>query len=157
MVVILWPKTSKIQSTYSLMNWIFFLVWTGFLQATQAVKIQFKLGKKIIKLEISNWRISKKSSSGGLCHSKNFSLKNEILTAIPYRASTRPEQGFPCVVNYHKEKPVFIVRITTQGNPCSHYRERVYSAIMIMKKASAKNKFPFIIKDTMVEMIHNQF
>ena len=30
----------------SLMNWIFFLVWTGFLQATQAVKIQFKLGKK---------------------------------------------------------------------------------------------------------------
>ena len=26
-----------------LRNWIFFLVWTGFLQATQAVKIQFKL------------------------------------------------------------------------------------------------------------------
>ena len=35
------------------MNWIFFLVWTEFLQATQAVKIQFKLGKKIqfFKLE----------------------------------------------------------------------------------------------------------
>ena len=37
----------------SLMNWIFFLVWTGFLKATQAVKIQFKLGKK------SNWSNSK--------------------------------------------------------------------------------------------------
>ena len=32
----------------SLMNWIFFLVWTGFLQATQAVKIQLKLGKNPI-------------------------------------------------------------------------------------------------------------
>ena len=30
----------------SLINRIFFLLWTGFLQATQAVKIQFKLGKK---------------------------------------------------------------------------------------------------------------
>ena len=44
----------------TLMNWISFLVWTGFLQTTQAVKIQFKLGKKqFIKIEISNWRISK--------------------------------------------------------------------------------------------------
>ena len=33
-------------------------------------------------------------------------------TAIPYRASTGPEQGFPCVVNSHREKPVFIT-----GNP----------------------------------------
>ena len=30
----------------SLIDRIFFLFWTGFLQATQAVKIQFKLGKK---------------------------------------------------------------------------------------------------------------
>ena len=30
----------------SLMNWIFFIVWNGLLQTTQAVKIQFKLGKK---------------------------------------------------------------------------------------------------------------
>ena len=29
-------------------------------------------------------------------------------TAIPYRASTGPEQGFPCVLFPHKEKPVFI-------------------------------------------------
>ena len=29
----------------SLIDRIFFLLWTGFLQATQAVKIQFKLGK----------------------------------------------------------------------------------------------------------------
>ena len=46
-----------------------------------------------------------------------------------------PEQGFPCVVFPHREKPVFItgflgdenrffpVRKTTQGKPCSHYRD----------------------------------
>jgi hypothetical protein len=56
-------------------------------------------------------------------------------TAIPYRASTGPEQGFPCVVFPHREKPVFItgnavnenrffpVRQTTQGKPCFHYRD----------------------------------
>ena len=52
-------------------------------------------------------------------------------TAIPYRASTGPEQGFPCVVFTHREKPVFIagfpvdenrffsVGNTTQGWVCS--------------------------------------
>ena len=47
-----------------------------------------------------------------------------------YRASTGPEQGFP-----HREKPVFIswdpwnenrffpVGNSTQGKPCSHYRD----------------------------------
>ena len=48
----------------SLMNWIFFQVWTGFLQATQAVKIKFKLGKNISS---SNWKFQtgefEKSSS----------------------------------------------------------------------------------------------
>ena len=56
-------------------------------------------------------------------------------TAIPYRASTWPEQGFPCVVFSLKEKPVFItgfpgdenrffpVRKSTQGKPCFHYRD----------------------------------
>jgi hypothetical protein len=56
-------------------------------------------------------------------------------TAIPYRASTGPEQGFPCVVFPHREKPVFItgfpgdvnrifpVRKTTQGKSCFHYRD----------------------------------
>ena len=38
----------------SLMNWIFFLVWTGFLQAAQAVKIKIKV------------HIRKKSSSSNL-------------------------------------------------------------------------------------------
>ena len=42
-------------------------------------------------------------------------------TAIPYRVSTGPEQGFPCVVNSHREKPVFIT-----GNPCSHCRDPVF-------------------------------
>ena len=53
-------------------------------------------------------------------------------TAITYRASTGPEQGFPCVVFPPREKPVFIVGFpvdenrffpvgnTTQGNPCFH-------------------------------------
>ena len=56
-------------------------------------------------------------------------------TAIPYRASTGPEQYFPCVVFPHREKPVFITGIpanenrffpvinTTQGKPCFHYRD----------------------------------
>ena len=56
-------------------------------------------------------------------------------TAIPYRASTGPEQGFPCVVFPHRENPVFIagflvdenrifpVGNTTQGKPCFHYRD----------------------------------
>ena len=44
-----------------------------------------------------------------------------VNTAIPYRASTGPEQGFPCVVNSHREKPVFIT-----GNPCSHCRDPVF-------------------------------
>ena len=35
--------------------------------------------------------------------------------------STGPEQGFPCVVNAHREKSVFIT-----GNPCSHCREPVF-------------------------------
>ena len=42
-------------------------------------------------------------------------------TAILYRVSTGPEQGFPCVVNSHREKPVFI-----KGNPCSHCRDPVF-------------------------------
>ena len=62
-------------------------------------------------------------------------------TAIPDRASTGPEQGFPCVVFPHREKPVFIagfpvvedtffpVGNTTQGKPCFCYRDgcAVYS------------------------------
>ena len=56
-------------------------------------------------------------------------------TAIPYRVSTGPEQGIPCVVFPHRENPVFIswdpcnenrffpVGNTTQGKPCFHYRD----------------------------------
>ena len=56
-------------------------------------------------------------------------------TAIPHRASTVPEQGFPCVVFPHRENPVFIagfpvdenrffpVGNTTQGKPCFHYMD----------------------------------
>ena len=55
-----------------------------------------------------------------------------VYTAIPYRASTGPEQGFPCVVFPHRENRVFIswdpcnanrffpVGNTTQGKSCFH-------------------------------------
>ena len=39
-------------------------------------------------------------------------------TAIPYRASKGPEQGFPCVL--------FPVRKSTQGKPCFHCRDPVF-------------------------------
>ena len=51
------------------------------------------------------------------------------------QSRTGPEQGFPCVVFPHREKPVFIagfpvdenrffpVGNTTQEKPCSHYRD----------------------------------
>ena len=46
------------------------------------------------------------------CTLKNFTflsvLKSRAFTAIPYRANTGPEQGFPCVLFPHREKPVFI-------------------------------------------------
>ena len=55
-------------------------------------------------------------------------------TAIPYRVSTGPEQGFPCVVFPHRdpvfsswdpcnENRIFPVGNTTQGKPCSHCRD----------------------------------
>ena len=37
-------------------------------------------------------------------------------TAIPYRVSTGPEQGFPCVLFPNREKPVFITGIPANGN-----------------------------------------
>ena len=54
---------------------------------------------------------------------------------IALQSHTGPEQGFPCVVFPHREKPVFNtgfpgdenrffpVRNTTQGKPCFHYRD----------------------------------
>ena len=37
-------------------------------------------------------------------------------TAIPYRVSSGPEQGFPCVLFPHREKPVFITGFTGDEN-----------------------------------------
>jgi hypothetical protein len=68
----------------------------------------------------------------------NYSCHNSCrftYNVIPYRASTGPKQGFPCVVFPHRENPVFIagfpvdenrffpVGNTTHGNPCFHYRD----------------------------------
>ena len=83
----------------------------------------------------------------------NYKIKGDIIhnnTAIPYRVSTGPEQGFPCVVFSHREKPVFSswdpcnenrifpVGNTTQGKPCFHYRDgfavySVHSSSMLCK------------------------
>ena len=74
-------------------------------------------------------------------------------TAIPYRASTGPEQGFPCVVFPHRENPVFItwdpcnenrfftVGNTTQGKPYSHYRDgfAMYKIGLFLRKNHAWN------------------
>ena len=66
----------------------------------------------------------------------SFSVSSKYhYTAIPYRASTGPEQGFPCVVFPHRGKPVFNtgfpgdenrffpVGNTTQGKPSFRYRD----------------------------------
>ena len=64
-----------------------------------------------------------------------FQYLISMCTAIPYRVSTGPEQGFPCVLFPNREKPVFITGIaanenrffpvgkSTQGKPCFHYRD----------------------------------
>jgi hypothetical protein len=39
-----------------------------------------------------------------------------LCIAIPYRASTGPEQGFPCVVFPHREKTVFITEFPGDEN-----------------------------------------
>ena len=76
-----------------------------------------------------------------------------LCTAIPYRASTGPEQGIPCVVFPHREKPVFIslepcnenrffpVGNTTQGKPCFHYRVgfAVYAFTLVPDNQSHTN------------------
>ena len=64
-------------------------------------------------------------------------LKNSdhMHTAIPYRASTGPKQGFPCEVNSHRENPVFIA-----GNPYSHCRDPVFiTGISLWEKLRREN------------------
>ena len=45
-----------------------------------------------------------------------MSMIDLYFTAIPYRASTGPEQGFPCVLFPHREKPVFITGFPANEN-----------------------------------------
>ena len=52
----------------SLINWIFILVWTGSLQATQAAKIQFKLEKKNPVHQI--WHFKNQAQIDGENHTK---------------------------------------------------------------------------------------
>jgi hypothetical protein len=69
-----------------------------------------------------------------------------IYTAIPYRASTGPEQGFPCVLFPQREKPVFItgfpgdknmffpLRKITLGKPCFHYIKIKKKSVLFLIK-----------------------
>ena len=81
-------------------------------------------------------------------------------TAIPYRASTGPEQGFPCVVFPYRENPVFIAGFpvdenrffpvwkTSQGKPCSGpvvalYRIAVHIEVAMTTAAVLNNPKDF--------------
>ena len=63
-------------------------------------------------LFISN-SILKLTFSATLCDCQRV----QNFTAIPYRVSTGPEQGFPCVLFPNREKPVFI-----SWDPCNENR-----------------------------------
>ena len=86
------------------------------------------------------------------CHQKKSkarpsSKKTLISTAIQYRASTGPEQGFPCVVIHHRKRPIFFgwdpcnenrffpVRKATQGKPCFHYKDGFAVRAWVIKGA----------------------
>ena len=98
---------------------MFFLTYSWrFLRSNTLEQLEFKL-KKILDVETYRYKLE----------------RYFLHTAIPYRASTGPEQGFPCVVFPRREKSVFntgfsgdenwffSVRNTTQGKPCFHYRD----------------------------------
>ena len=55
------------------------------------------------------------------CVCSFFLSSNNNNTVILYSVSSGPEQGFPCVVNSYREKPVLIT-----GNPCSYCRDPVF-------------------------------
>jgi hypothetical protein len=86
-----------------------------------------------------------------------------VFTAVPYKTSTGPEQGFPWVVFPHREKPVFItgfpvaenrffpVRITTQGKPCFH--QRVGFAVLY---CTIRNISPQDLHTSSLTLIHAQ-
>ena len=92
-----------------------------------------------------------------------------MYTAILYRASTGPEQGFPCVVFPHREKPVFItgfpvdenrffpVRKSTQGKPCHTAGSDTifFKSIWIRPQGSQGcQKIRFFFKNKTVEFLH---
>ena len=103
-------------------------------------------GGILVTVRNSNWQ----SYRGSLYYADfGQNSHNRDYTAIPYRARTGPEQGFFCVLIltgknlfslqgtlfslqgsciHYREFPV---RISTQGNPCSHYREWVCSVVII--------------------------
>ena len=98
-----------------------------------------------------------------------FSKRTLLCTAIPYRASTGPEQGFPCVVFPHREKPVFIagfpvdenrffpVGNTTQGKPCFHYRDGFAVYVHIPSELGCCKKISSISWVGMSDRVHSRF
>jgi hypothetical protein len=61
----------------------------------------------LLMLQFQKWRDQAESGFFGdkQCQPIPIWTLNLAHTAIPYRASTGPEQGFPCVLFPHREKP----------------------------------------------------
>ena len=63
-------------------------------------------------------------------------------TAIPHRAITGPEQGFPCVVFLHREKPVFIAGFLVDENRFFPVGNTSYQLNISWPFLSSKSDFP---------------
>ena len=78
-------------------------------------------------------------------------------TAIPYRASTGPDQGFPCVVFPHREKPVFISWDLCNENRVFSQRKTIHREnpvfITGMGLQSTQQCFAFHLKQTFLTVI----
>ena len=85
-------------------------------------------------------------------------------SAIPYRASTGPEQGFPCAVFPHREKPVFnsVPRWWKQVFPCEKYytgktlfslQRWVCSGLTVFCKSFSRNFYLFQLETKTVHCL----
>ena len=83
----------------------------------------------------------------------NLAPYRQYHTAIPYRASIGPVQGFPCVAFPHREKNVHIsgdpcnenrffpVGNTTQEKPCSYCRALFSSSNKMILRVQCVSEF----------------
>ena len=112
-----------------------FAFWTNLLLGTMLHGVNCSREQSVHRYKV----LKSKVFWGVKCIEKESELGCKVYhatyTEIPYRASTGPEQGFPCVVFPLREKPVvsswdpcsenrfFPVGNTTQRKPCFHYKD----------------------------------